>query len=90
MGSNGFDEFCEALNTPPNGTVNAISERPYNDSRRLVLLEDGSAVDFVVANYAQYIKKVGAQRKACRVTLTRRFAELDITMYRRSDCRRGQ
>lgn len=64
VGSNEFDEFCEALAKPPYGLLSSSSEAPFGDASRLITLEDGEgeglALDFAVLNYGAYIKKVGS------------------------------
>ena len=58
MGSSEFDAFCAALNKPPFGFNHTDTEIAFGDDKRTVILSGGLALDYVVLNYAKYIKEV--------------------------------
>jgi hypothetical protein len=60
VGSSGFDDFCDALGKPPFKFLSAEIDVPYGDDQRLITLPGGLSLDFVVLNYAKYIREVRA------------------------------
>lgn len=53
---NTFYEFCDAL-TQTNGTFGAVANLPFNHTERLVKVSDELSVDFIIVNYANWIKE---------------------------------
>lgn len=63
MGSDKFDEFCEALDKPVVGLDSLLGFKMnetmfYDDSTKTVSLPDGLQLDLTILNYAKYIKEV--------------------------------
>ncbi|KAG5350295.1 hypothetical protein C0989_011719 [Termitomyces sp. Mn162] len=51
-----FDDFCTAL-TKPLGNSSTVAQLPFGSPSRMVSVTDDFKVDFVILNYANYIKE---------------------------------
>ncbi|EIW81201.1 peptidase S28 [Coniophora puteana RWD-64-598 SS2] len=81
VNSEGFDEFCEALNKPILGKVH-VAELPYEHEDRMVDLSEilpGLAVDFSIFNYAKYIRENYVSR--CETNVEECFGTYDDSKF---------
>ena len=58
VGSNRFDEFCNALSKPYGRFSMEVNELPFGHDDRMVTLKGGLAVDFSIVRYGRWIKEV--------------------------------
>ncbi|EDR12996.1 uncharacterized protein LACBIDRAFT_312108 [Laccaria bicolor S238N-H82] len=57
VGSNRFDEFCDALSKPFGRFNLEVNELPFGHEDRMVTLQGGFAVDFSIIRYGRWIKE---------------------------------
>lgn len=58
VGSDRFDEFCDALSKPFGRFSLEVNELPFGHEDRMVTLQGGLAVDFSIVRYGRWVKEV--------------------------------
>ncbi|KAK7028822.1 Serine carboxypeptidase [Paramarasmius palmivorus] len=81
VGSTAFDSFCNAINQPPSNLDFSVTFLDYERPERLVDIGDGLAIDFALANYADYIKQRVVARCPASATQEACFGTFDDSQY---------
>ncbi|KNZ73179.1 Thymus-specific serine protease [Termitomyces sp. J132] len=75
-----FDDFCTAL-TKPLGNSSTVAQLPFGSPSRMVSVTDDFKVDFVILNYANYIKEQYVSKCTENKTVEECFGTYDDSQY---------